>query len=348
MADAGSAHSPAKSVAGTEFGFSSSKKRRTTAPGGMSAQVDDEMTKAARRKIDQYFEDDPRLALRVAHMLDTGKLQTKAEGEGVGDSEPIPASCNKYNLLRKERWQLILENIDPKRFAAEATEFLTKDDIMRLGCFALCVDKSCALPQTKGNMQVLLEYTKQRYIEYGRRLDGMEFQQSGERAVAPDWANHGAFRFGKDGAGNQTRLIHLNGASVPMPTAPMGSYSLKNNYDERDALVVDTRTEMEKKAIKYFDKTDARKQIPEYLAQKTVKEQPLEPGKRMRKKGSAASACALLEAARMNEQDEVVGHDVGAEGARPPQSQGAQLAVPTPPEGSGGTDSMHLSATPPT
>lgn len=320
MPDVPAPSSPAaKSCISDIGGQSSAKKRKGGGTvGAIGGQVEDEMLKSAKTRILSHLDATPALAYRVLHLLDSGKLTVSDAPKGEFD--PLPSSCNKWFLIRKERWQIILRTWDELRFETASTEFLTKDEMVNMACYAMEVDKNSALPQTKGDFEILIQWTVERYQHCGSKLKDMKFKKASEDRVTCDWEASGGFRFETNAAGSIESLVHIKGAKVALKTAPLGTYRIEKNWDERSATLVDLSTDFEVSILKLFKKHKQDSLLPQYQMIKTVKDSPLEPSRRMAKKGKgAAQACALLD--------------------NPVESEAPAPLVPPPPNsaGSGGS-----------
>lgn len=327
---------PASSVGAAETGEGSGRKRRGGAMAQIGNQVEDDMHRAARKNIEKHFSRDPSLVLRVSHLLDSGKLLSKSTTED--GYEPIPLSCNKWHLLRKERWQIIMAGFDQK-CSAEATMYISKDSLCLMGCFAMCVKKESALPQTLGKMELLMEWCAKRYQDMGNRLRDMGFSEARNgQSIEPDFPQYGAFRLVADSTGNVEKLRHIAGAEIHWLGGPLARYKLINNHEEDLARVVDIETDMESPVIRLFNKANLAASIPKFTMVKCVKDQPLDPDSKMKraKKGPVAK-CPLLNA---QASDIAMGSTTSSPPALADASEltSAPLVPPPGAGGSGGVD----------
>ena len=102
--------------------------------GNLGDSLQDLQMQDTMEQIKNFLDDDLPLALRVLHLLKSGSLKPKEIQEG---ETPFRDSCNKFNLLSKDRCIKLLEHITSDNSWSSVSPLFSKDACARLLALAM-------------------------------------------------------------------------------------------------------------------------------------------------------------------------------------------------------------------
>ena len=260
---------------GTMAGRSGKKGKRVN--DGLGDSIDEDMVATAKGQCDEAFKQQPRLYLRVAYLIQSGKINgTTKERQTEVALMPIPASCNKFSLLRKERLQVLLAKCYPEKYDEESTDLIPVEELRKMARLGWAITDSCALPQTQGNMVILTDFVQRRVQDVGQLINHLEFELDDRRVMRPIWKKTGAFYLVPDPVeeGMYDRVMMAGGAKfVYLKPKADDTYFFEFNTDYSLSRLCTTSSDVEIPMKKRFEKEG--KACPDLMNLKTVTDEPV-------------------------------------------------------------------------
>ena len=211
--------------------------------GSLADGVDMELVRKAKRTVMAEMARNPNAALRLAHLVDTQKVQKRLSAVSEDpDDRKLRGGANKWNAVGKQTAIDVLVFCCPT-VDEEALQLMSYEDCVKLLCCALCVAEKSAI--FSKNVKELKRLSKERYDAVGGGfLDIVEFERhgTGKRVYYEvDYSKTGrmALVAGKGGHKNKWVAIkHCSGVVVKLPNPLDHDYYLEANNVDHDVRIV--------------------------------------------------------------------------------------------------------------
>lgn len=210
-------------------------------------------------KVNKILKEDFELCAHVCYLLETGKLQHKVS------AGTLPASCNKWRLLRKEKrddlvkklWPNLVADADMFKKASSKDKRICERLLMR----GLDVEWSSAIYSK--DISELVASCRRRREEVG-----VTYENAFSADGTFDWVKHGQFDLVASTAGGSYTCIRHRRSGVQHDLADIGhtidrTWYIGQNYDTRRATLSKGRIHIP--IYKMLTKTDKAKAAPEML-----------------------------------------------------------------------------------
>jgi hypothetical protein len=185
-------------------------------------------------KVNQHLQQDSVLTTLVLHLIESGKLQQKKDMAGF-----LPASTNKFKLLKVERKLMLCKVVAPSIFNDEAqVKCMRKKDKAIFDKFlqcALAIDMQCAVFSRE--ISILAQMCKDRSMELGNDFTKAQVQNG-----VVDFGAIGVFALVADEAsGRVTHVVHKatkqQASLEDIGVAVDASWDIGCNWDTSKAIL---------------------------------------------------------------------------------------------------------------
>lgn len=236
-----------------------SSNKRMRVSDDLGAQIQEQACKRARKVVLDAMDADPKVAFQIQYLIENKKLGK--EDNDSADDDKLPACCNKWSLLKRERCSEILIAIagdDCRGYMNEMPAL----ELRKLLGFALSVEPTSALPSK--SVKAIIGWAKARYDEMGKRCSGMVYVSDSSGKKVPNYNRKGVFAIvqAEDGSGSCLGLRHLNGQAVIWDTPRPATLALVDNHSEATTRLLDTATKMSCDVMTTFKEKGLEANIP--------------------------------------------------------------------------------------
>ena len=245
-------------------------KRRRVVNDGFGSVVDEDLEAFMMKEIQEGLSSNRNLIKQVWHLIKNNKFTTGQKKHKGSKCFDLPMSCNKFNLISKERLEDALRRLD-HTLPRESLAPLTKAALCTLLCTALhveensaafskdweeLVEKMCPLYQ---NRKCMLEY-----FTTNPSLSVID-------TVDVDYSKMGVFSLVASPCGRFfTGITHWTGLAVELTEKLDSSWYIVQNHHDKVAKLASSTNVSEIRCMRDFELSGVSKHILAKFAQDKV------------------------------------------------------------------------------